>query len=158
MARLKGAAATFAAVLLGCATAHAQIGGHPIEISGGAGWSEPDSRSHLRSGLAINAALGYRMNSFFTLEGQGTWIPSENDLLPEGFNRNLSVYGLDGRINLRPAEGRLVPFLLGGFGYAVSHDDGATPAKLERGAPTAGMGLLWNVARPNVYLRFQVRD
>jgi OOP family OmpA-OmpF porin len=157
MARLKGAAVTLAAVLLGCATAHAQIGGHPFEFSGGAGWSEPDSRSNLRSGRAMNAAIGYRMNSFFTLEGQGTWIPSELDV-PPGSTRNFTLYGLDGRLNLRPAEGQLVPFLLGGFGYGVSHDEAATPAKLERGAPTAGMGLLWNALAPNVYLRFQVRD
>ena len=156
MARLKGAASSFAAILLWCAAAHAQIGGQPIEASGGAGWSEPDSRSHVKSGAAYSAALGWRLNSGFTLEAQGTWLPAEVDL--GAGKQNFSLIGLDGRFNLRPAEGTVVPFLLAGFGYGVSHNQGISPARLERGAPTVGLGLLWNAMRPNTYLRFQVRD
>lgn len=156
MARLKGAAVSLAAVLTLTGTALAQIGGQPIEIAGGGGWSEPDSRTGLESGFGYTASLGWRLLPGFSLEAQGTFIPTE--ALVDGGTQNLAMFGLDARFNLRPADGRLVPYVIGGFGYATSHREDLTPAKLERGAPTAGLGLLWNVARPELYLRFQARD
>ena len=135
---------------------HAQIGGQPIELSGQAGWFKPDTRDRLEAGLAFGGSLGYRMQPWLVLEGHALFAPGESEVVEKDVN--FSTYGLDLRLNFRPAEGRAVPYALLGFGYGVSHDETVEPAKLERGAPSLGLGLLVNAFGPRSYLRFQARD
>jgi outer membrane protein OmpA-like peptidoglycan-associated protein len=149
------------ALLALCAVpAHAQITGRPVEVSGGAGLFSPDARARLTDGLASYGALGWRLQPWITLEGHASFGPSRDDRFPEDqdVRRNFFFTGLDGRWNLRPADQRIVPFVLTGAGYGVSHQEGAGPEKLERGAASLGLGTLVNLFHHRAYLRLQVRD
>src|SRR5580765_2163053 len=57
----------------------AQITGHPLESSGGAGIFAPDARASVKKGPAYKGAIGYRFLPAFTLEGQATFAPSKAD-------------------------------------------------------------------------------
>src|SRR5262249_32851381 len=92
-----------------------------------------------------------------TLEGQGTFGPAKADTFPKQ-HFNFTYAGLDFRFNLRPAEGKVVPYVLTGFGYGLSHTSGSPPDKLERGAPSLGLGMLFNVLNPRTYGRVQAGD
>jgi outer membrane protein OmpA-like peptidoglycan-associated protein len=142
---------------LSAGPAGAQIAGHPVELSGGAGVFSYDARSRVKLGPAYNGALGWRWMPWMTLEGQATFGPSKEDFGAE-ITRNFMDAGLDLRWNLRPGEGRVVPFILSGMSYATSHAVGLVPDKLERGAPSLGAGVLWNVRDQRTYVRLQVRD
>ena len=157
MTRFQRALAAVALAVFISAPAGAQIAGHPLEISGGAGVLSYDTRDHVKLGPAFNAALGWRWMPWLTLEGQGTWGPSEEDYGAE-IKNNFFTAGLDLRWNLRPASDRVVPYLVTGLGYAVSNAPPRVPEKLERGAPSAGFGVLVNVYDQRTYLRIQVRD
>jgi len=159
MARCKGAFVfVLAALALHAVPASAQIVGRPFEISGGIGYFGPDLRAHMQSGPAYNAAIGWRYLESLTLEGQGLWAPSKQDTLPN-LGHNFTYLSADLRWNLKPADNRLVPFLLGGVGYGLSTTLGnPPPEKLARGAPSVGAGALVNINNQRTYLRFQVRD
>ena len=159
MARCRGAFVfALAALALYAVPVSAQIVGRPFEFSAGAGYFAPDLRAHMESGPAYNAAIGWRYLQSLTLEGQGTWAPSHQDTLP-GLGHNFSYLSADLRWNLRPADNRMVPFLLGGVGYGLSSTLGTPPPnKLARGAPSIGAGALVNAWNQRTYLRFQVRD
>ena len=138
--------------------AMAQIVGRPFEFSGQAGWNRYDARARVQDGPGFGGALGWRVAPWLVLEGQGFFGPSEADTLPKQ-KHNFFSYGLDLRLNLRPAEGRVVPYVLLGGGYASSHTSGHPPDKLERGSGSAGLGLLHSLrGSPRTYLRIQVRD
>jgi outer membrane protein OmpA-like peptidoglycan-associated protein len=158
MSRLKGALFTLAVVALWTAPSAAQIGGTPFEFSGLAGWFAPDVRARVKEGPAYGATLGYRFTSNFTLEAQGLWGPSVSDLVPGDLDQNFSAFGLGMRWNLRPAEGKAVPFVVGGFNYGKTHGGPVPPDQLERGAPDLGAGLLLNVRGERTYVRLEVRD
>jgi outer membrane protein OmpA-like peptidoglycan-associated protein len=157
MSWVRGALASVAVVVLLAAPSAAQIGGHPIELSGGAGVFSPDARARVKLGPAYDAAIGWRLLPGIALEGQATWGPSKADSLPRQPD-NFTMYGLDLRWSLRPADARAVPFLLFGAGYGKSHTSGHRPDVLERGAATVGVGLLQNVLNERAYLRFEARD
>ncbi|HTK32485.1 MAG TPA: OmpA family protein [Candidatus Saccharimonadaceae bacterium] len=157
MSRLPRAPFALAVALLLAAPAHAQITGHPLELSGGAGGVSPDARARIQSGFASTAALGWRWLPGISLEAQATFGPSHADTLPNQ-KHNLTYAGLDARWNLRPAESRTVPFVLVGLGYGISHTGGHAPESLERGAGSVGLGLLQAVGGQRHYLRLQVRD
>jgi len=157
MARLKGALLAFVLAVSLAAPAAAQIGGHPFEISGGAGIFSPDMRARMETGPAWIAGLGWRTSPQLTLEANGTWAPSRADTLAD-HDHNFFLGSLDLRWNLRPAFQQYVPYLLIGAGYASSHTTGRDPDLLERGAATVGAGLLANVLDQRCYLRFQVRN
>jgi hypothetical protein len=156
MSRLKGAAVSIAAVALLSAAAHAQIGGRPIEISGGAGLFTPDARARVKTGPAYTATLGWRINPLFSLDASGLWAPSESD------NReaasNFSAFGLDARFDVRPADGHMVPYFVGGFALGTSHTSGIVLEALQRGTPSLGLGVLVNAFHQRSYLKFEVRD
>src|SRR6185436_11089243 len=155
--RLLAVGVAFLAAVGGAVPAAAQIAGHPIEISGGAGIFSPDARASVKSGPAYKGAIGYRFLPGFTLEGQATFAPSAADTGSEP-THNFSMYGVDLRWNLRNADAKAAPFVLFGAGYGASHDGTANPPKLERGSPTLGMGLLVNAVNQRMYVRAEVRD
>jgi outer membrane protein OmpA-like peptidoglycan-associated protein len=155
--RLLAVGVAFLAAVGGAVPAAAQITGHPIEISGGAGIFSPDARASVKSGPAYKGAIGYRFLPGFTIEGQATFAPSDADTGSEP-SHNFSMYGIDLRWNLRNADAKAAPFVLFGAGYGVSHDGSANPPKLERGSPTLGMGLLVNAINQRMYVRAEVRD
>ncbi len=157
MSWLKRALWSVAAAVLLAAPAAAQIGGRPIEVSGGAGLFSPDARARMKSGPAYDAALGWRVTPGLTAEAQATWGPSEADTVPNQ-KHNFSMMGLDLRWNLLPAHGRAVPFMLFGAGYGLSHTSGRLPNGLERGAATLGLGLLQNAFDQRCYVRLEARD
>jgi outer membrane protein OmpA-like peptidoglycan-associated protein len=155
--RLLAAAVALAAAAGQTVPAAAQIIGHPIEVSAGAGIFSPDARASVKSGPAYKGAVGWRFLPGFTLEGQATFAPSKADTAPEPVH-NFSMYGVDMRWNLRNADARVAPFFLFGTGVGLSHDDGANPAKLQRGAGTLGIGLLMNALDQRCYVRIEARD
>ncbi|OGF04958.1 MAG: hypothetical protein A2W00_08180 [Candidatus Eisenbacteria bacterium RBG_16_71_46] len=147
-----------AAVALSAATpAAAQIAGHPLELSGTAGSFVPDGRDRMESGPSFGGALGWRAQAGLTLEAQATFNPSHADTAP-GQRHNFTYGGIDLRWNLLGASERVVPFVLTGIGYGLSHDGGSVPQKLERGAGSLGLGVLVNVRDQRTYVRLQVRD
>ena len=157
MTRFKGALLpAVALLLLVAAPVSAQIVGHPIEISGGAGLFSPDGRSRMMDRTGSTGALGWRYSSGLTFEGQGSFGPSRQDTFPN-LRHNFTYLGLDLRWNLRHAENPAVPFVLIGGGYGKSHTF-AKPAVLERGAGSLGLGLLYSLYSQRSYVRIQVRD
>jgi outer membrane protein OmpA-like peptidoglycan-associated protein len=149
-------ALTFAAALA-AGPAAAQISGTPIEISGQAGWLHYDTRSLLRDGQAYGGTIGWRFQSMLVLEGTTLFGPAR-ETTPDQLDRNFSYAGVDLRWNLRPAEARVVPFVLTGAGVGQSNAAHLTPEKLQRGAPSIGLGALFNLRGERTWLRLQVRD
>jgi outer membrane protein OmpA-like peptidoglycan-associated protein len=138
--------------------ATAQITGRPVEVAGGAGIFAYDSRVRAQDGLAMTGSIGWRLAPWFTLEGAAAYGPTRTDTQAET-DVSLLYAGLDLRFQLRPAEGRVVPYFLAGLGYARSSADGAVPEDLGRGAPSLGAGLLYNLAgQSRWYARIQVRN
>jgi len=141
------------------APASAQIVGHPLELSGGAGYFHYDARARMTDAPAYMGALGLRVASFLSVEGQATFGPTNSDVLPGEPDQNFFYAGLDGRWNLRHADERVVPFLLTGVGYAWNHCEPLAPAKLDRGAGNVGLGALWSLfGSQRTFLRAEVRD
>jgi hypothetical protein len=141
------------------APASAQIVGHPLELSGGAGYFHYDARARMTDAPAYMGALGLRLASFLSVEGQATFGPTNSDVLPGEPDQNFFYAGLDGRWNLRHADERVVPFLLTGVGYAWNHCEPLAPAKLDRGAGNVGLGALWSLfGSQRTFLRTEVRD
>ncbi len=141
------------------APATAQIVGHPFEFSGGAGYFHYDARARMTDGPAYTGSLGWRAMPWLSLEGQATFGPTTADSVSYDLKHNFSYAGLDARWDLRPADGRIVPFLLTGCGYGLSHTTSALPEKLDRGAGNVGLGVLWTLgASQRTFLRLQVRD
>jgi outer membrane protein OmpA-like peptidoglycan-associated protein len=138
--------------------ANAQIVGRPFEFSGQAGWNRYDVRARVQDGPGFGGALGWRVAPWLVLEGQASFGPSDADTVPKQ-KHNFFSTGLDARLNLRPGEGRVVPYFLLGAGYASSHTSGHPPDKLARGSGSIGLGLLHSLrGSPRTYLRLQVRD
>ncbi|MEK7824090.1 MAG: OmpA family protein [Candidatus Eisenbacteria bacterium] len=138
--------------------AAAQIMDRPIELSAQAGWNHYDTRARMQDGPGYAATLGWRVQPWLVLEGQGFFGPSKADSLPRQ-EHNFYSAGLDLRMNLRPAEGKVVPYFLAGGGYSRSATGGHPPAKLERGSASLGLGMLYSLmGNQRTYLRLQVRD
>jgi OmpA-OmpF porin, OOP family len=156
MAVLKRAFPLLALVALMALPARAQIIGRPLELSGGAGVFSPDARARMETGIASTGALALRWQSWLSFEGHVSFGPSKADT-GGGLDHNFSYGGLDLRWNLRPADQRYVPYVLTGMGYGISHSS-VEPEKLERGAPSLGMGVLVNLFDQRTYLRLQARD
>ena len=143
-----------------CLFAHpatAQITGNPIEVSAQGGWSAPDARAHMKSAPAFGGSLGWRAQSWFVLEAQALYSSSKSDTLPEQ-KASFFTYGLDARMNLRPGDNRVVPYLLVGYGAGSSQTTGKPPDNLTRGAGALGLGVLVNLRSQRTYLRLQARD
>ncbi len=156
------------------APAAAQIAGHPFELSAGAGVFHYDARDHMKDGPAFTGSLGWRFMPYLSLEGQATYGPSKSTVTGNEVDRTFLYAGLDGRWNLRPADGHIVPFLLTGFGYAnsrISYGGVAVPAvigypvgekpigDLARGSGNLGAGVAWTLgSSQRTFLRLQVRD
>jgi outer membrane protein OmpA-like peptidoglycan-associated protein len=138
--------------------AAAQIMGRPFELSAQAGWNHYDTRARMVDGVGFGATLGWRLQPWLVLEGQGFFGPSKADSVPRQ-EHNLYNAGLDLRLNLRPGEDRVVPYFLMGGGVARSATTGHLPDKLERGSGSLGIGMLYSLmGHQRTYLRIQVRD
>jgi outer membrane protein OmpA-like peptidoglycan-associated protein len=138
--------------------AAAQIMGRPFELSGQAGWNHYDLRARMQDGPGYAGSLGWRAAPWLVLEGQMSFGPSKADTLPHQ-DHNFFATGLDLRLNLRPGESQVVPYVLAGGGYATSSTLGHPPTKLGRGYGTIGLGLLRSLrGSQRAYLRLQVRD
>ena len=140
---------------LAASPAFAQITGGPFELSAQGGIFAPDARDRLKTGPAYGGSAGLRLQSWFVLEAQALFVPSESEV--DASTINLSFYGADMRFNLLPADGRIVPYFLTGIAYGTYASD-ALEEDLSRGAPSLGLGLLVNVFNQRTYLRFQARD
>ena len=139
------------------APASAQIVGHPFEFSAQAGFNHYDMRSYLQDGPAYAGSAGWRAYPWMVLEGQIWFGPSKADTVPHP-DRNLFSGGLDLRLNLRPADSKVLPFVLVGAGYFSSHGPG-NPPDIARGAGSVGLGMLYNLrGNQRTYVRFQARD
>ena len=158
MSWLKRALPAAALAVVLTTPARAQISGHTLEISGGLGIAAFDTRSRLKDAPAFSGALGYRLASWFEFELSGLLASTKADTAPQP-DASLLYGALDMRLNVRPAEDRLVPFVLVGMGYARSTVKGSAQEKLARGAPSLGAGLLVNLmGNSRAYLRLQARD
>src|SRR6185369_10400947 len=136
----------------------AQIAGHPIEVSGGLGTVFYDTRARLQDRGALVGSVGYRLAPWLVGEVGGLYSKSYADTTPNP-KATFTLLSADLRFNLRPAEGRVVPFLLAGLGYGASKRDDADPEKLGRGTPSLGAGALFNImGRQRWYARVQGRD
>ena len=155
--RLAVAVVALSVVLGFPAPSRAQITGHPIEVSAGAGIMSPDSRAAKTDGPAYKGALGWRFLPNFVMEGQATFAPAEANA-PPNMPHNFSMAGVDLRWNVRPADAKVAPFLFAGGGYGLSHTSGNPPDKLGRGAGTFGLGMLFNALDQRAYVRIEARD
>ena len=170
MARFRGMPLVVASALAFAAPAVAQVGGSPWEFSGGVGVAHFDARARMHDAPTFGIAAGLRLQPWLSLEVNGLVSPSKADssvglytYTAKGSsikygNHNFSLESFDARFNLRPAQNRLVPYALAGIGAAGSHGGGVAPEKLNRGAVSIGLGLLWNVHDQRTYLRFQLRE
>src|SRR5436309_1356849 len=147
-----------ALALLIASPAAAQVAGRPYEISGQAGALVFDSRAFTRNGPAAAATLGWRAFPWITLEAQGMAGIGRVDTLRTKENVKFATFGLDLRWNLRPADSRVVPYVLTGGAYALSNVVGHAPTNLERGSGSLGLGALYNIAGPRTHLRLQAGD
>ena len=121
--------------------AFAQIAGTPFEFSASGGVFAPDARARMKSAPSFGATLGWRAQSWLVFEGQVAFAGSNADSAPEQ-KFDFSQYGLDMRMNMRPADSRVVPYVLFGIADGASKTTGTLPDKLERGAPSIGLGAL----------------
>jgi len=152
----KRAALAAALVLASAAPSHAQVVGHPWEFSAGAGLMNFDARTYIKDAAAFTGGVGWRWTPGMVLEANGTYSPSK-EKLDESVTHNFSYGGLDLRWNLRPAEDRVVPYVLTGAGHAWSPSD--SRGDFDATAGSAGLGVLCNLmGNPRHYLRLQVRD
>jgi outer membrane protein OmpA-like peptidoglycan-associated protein len=159
MTRLKAALLCALAAPLLVTQAGAQITGHPIEISAGAGLAHYDVRAYTHDAPAFGGSLGWRFAPWLSLEGAGLYSSSTRDSgTASEAKRSFYWAGADLRWNLRPADGRALPFLLTGFGYGKSHREGLDPTDLERGSARVGLGLLVKLTEQRTFLRFQATD
>jgi len=149
--------AVLAAALVGCpAPALAQVVGHPLEVSGGAGIINFDTRARIKDAATFGASLGIRVTPWVTFEIPGVAALSKSKINPST-NHNFAYVGGDLRWNMRPGESRAVPYFLTGFGLGLSHSSARTPEKTDEPAGTLGLGLLYNIGGPRTYLRLQAR-
>src|SRR6267142_121720 len=133
-----------AVFLLGvmAAPAAAQIAARPFEVSAGGGIFAYDTRARLKDGLSLGGSLGWRLAPWATLELAGTFGTTDSDTMPVA-SSSFGAASVDLRFNLRPADGRVVPYVIAGMGAARSVVDRGLPKTLERGAPTLAAGTLF---------------
>ncbi len=155
---LAALAALLVLVTVPAGRAFAQITGHPIDVYAGGGLFAYDIRSGLRDSYAVSGGLGFRLATWATLEGSATYGRTEPDGLP-GVKQSLLDGSLDLRLDMRPAEGRIVPFFIAGVGDA-REKGGIVPNGSESiVSPSLGLGGLFDIAgRQEWYARIQVRD
>ena len=148
-----------AALLVGFVVpASAQVTGRPIEVSAGAGLMAFDTRSYIKDAPTYGLTLGWRWSPWVSFDAALQYTMSESKM-GSGEDHNFTYTGLDARWHLRPAEDRVVPYLLTGVGYAMSESDARDPVESNGMAGSLGIGLLYNLmGNPRHYLRLQVRD
>jgi outer membrane protein OmpA-like peptidoglycan-associated protein len=146
------------AVVVFTPPARAQVAGHAVEASAGAGIVQFDARDVLKRAPLAIGSLGYRWSTGLTFEA--TWLGARTKRNP-GANEtdnDFSWVGGDLRWSLRDPSEWVTPYLLTGFGYGRMHDKDLSVIA-QRGAPSAGLGLIFNLpGQERAALRLQVRD
>ena len=79
MSRLKGALLCAIAATLVSTHAEAQITGHPIELSAGAGVAHFDVRAYTHDAPAFGGAVGWRFAPWLSFEAAGLYTSSTRD-------------------------------------------------------------------------------
>jgi outer membrane protein OmpA-like peptidoglycan-associated protein len=157
---MKWLATLVLAVALVAPSARAQVAGHAVEISAGAGVAQFDGRDHLKTSPLATGSLGYRWSTGLTFEASWLGSKAKRKLGGTEYDHDWSWLGGDLRWSLRdPSEG-VTPYLLTGFGFGRSHDpDPALAIVSRRGAPSAGVGLIMAMpGNERMAFRLQVRD
>jgi OOP family OmpA-OmpF porin len=136
--------------------ARAQIAGHPLELSAGAGINSFDVMDRIQNAPVYQGSLGYRWSDTFTFEAAWLRADSKRDLAGEA-KHDWSYASLDLVSMLRDPSERSTPYLLVGFGLGRSLDEAR--GFVRAGGPSFGLGFRYNLAgNPRTYLRLQVRD
>ncbi len=139
--------------------ASAQVTGRPFEVSAGAGLMAFDTRTYIKDAPTYGLSLGWRWSPWVSFDAALQYTMSESTVGTSGADHEFGYLGLDVRWHLRPAEDKVVPYLLTGVGYASSESDARSPVSSEGMAGSLGIGLLYNLlGNPRTYLRLQVRD
>ena len=121
----------------------AQISGTPLEFSVHGGWFAPDARLQTDSAPEFGGTLGWRAQRWLVLEGQGFLFSSE-DNGPLAQSVTFKSYGVDMRMNMRSADGRVVPYLLVGMGVGSSEQAGVSSLTK---ACCSQLSMHWDFAR-----------
>src|SRR5262249_16488030 len=133
--------------------AAAPSAGRPFEFSAGGGLFAYDTRARLKDSPAFGASAGWRLASWVTFEVSGLYGSTDSDTMPTAKSTFTDLSG-DFYLHVRPAEDRVVPFVIVGMGLGRSKVDRGVPEVLERGAPSLGLGARFNLrANPRTYLR-----
>ena len=136
--------------------ARAQIAGHPIEISAGAGINSFDAMDHVKDAFAWQGSLGWRWMDGVTLEANYLAANSKVDA-PGSFKHDWSYASLDALGMLRDPAEHSTPYLLFGYGLGRSLDE--VRGFVRAGAPSIGFGFRYNLlGNARHYLRLQARD
>ena len=136
--------------------ANAQIGGHPFEVSAGAGLNDFDARDFIKDSPVGVGSFGWRWSDALTFEASYLGTRSKGKMAPNP-QHDWSVASLDVLWMMRDPAERVSPYLLFGVGAGRSEDDAR--GFVRRGAPSYGLGLRFNVdGNPRTYVRLQARD
>lgn len=151
-----------ALLALMAAPVHAQVAGHPYEVSVGAGINNFDAVDRIKDAPVFTGSLGWRWSDYLTWEGSFLYSGTELDT-PTGNKHKWTVSSVDALWMLRDPSEKVTPYLLTGFGYGRSWTkDAANDKDLDvrrTGAPSIGLGLRYNLlGNPRQYVRLQVRD
>ena len=158
MSRMKWLATLILAVAVAAPSARAQVAGHAVELTAGAGVVQFDGRDNLKTSPLAIGSLGYRWSTGLTFEA--TWLGSKakRTIGNTEFDHDWSWVGADLRWSLRDPSERVTPYLITGFGFGRSHDPDLNLIS-RRGAPSAGAGLILSMpGQERAALRLEVRD
>ena len=137
--------------------AHAQVSGHPLEVSAGAGISSFDARDYIKDSPVFTGTVGWRWMDFVALDYSFTGAKTKMDR-PGETDHEWSYNALDLRWTLRDPAERVTPYFVTGMGVGRSLTKDGTDSHL-MGAPSLGVGLQYNLAgNSRAYLRLQARD
>ena len=159
MSRMKWLALLVLVLALVAPPVHAQVAGHAVELSAGAGVTQFDGRDHIKTSPMAIGSLGYRWSTGLTFEATWLGAKAKRDLGGGAeTDHDWSWVGGDLRWSLRdPSEG-ITPYLVTGFGFGRSHDPDIAVVS-RRGAPSAGVGFILGVpGNERMSVRLQARD
>jgi len=138
------------------APAHAQLAGRPIDLWVLGGIENFDARDFITDAVALEGGIGYRWSPRMTFQASFLVSPTTRDL-PGEPDHTFSWAGADLRWTMREPGARVVPYFLTGLGFGRSIGD--VSGLNERGAPSLGLGVLFNLlGNERTYLKLQARD
>ena len=144
-----------ALLVLAAVPVRAQIAGHPIEVSAGAGINDFQTTDRIKDAPVFTGSLGWRWSDAVNWEASYLRVGTKM-LTPGEPKHQWSYLALDALWMVRDPAEHSTPYLLAGFGLGRSN----SPNPIVRaGAPSLGLGFRYNLANnPRAYLRLQARD